>query len=84
MTADEQRQLDRMEAKLDHFMEELICVKVAQASHIASNTEHDIIHLAEELNNMRREVVKLGAIIGGAVLVVNSIAATIIVKTIGG
>ena len=84
MTADEQRQLDRMETKLDHFMEQVTVLQVAHASHTASNTEHDVLRIAEELSETRRDVVKLGAIIGGVVLVINSVAATIIIKTVGG
>ena len=84
MTQDEQHQLDRLEAKLDRWMGELTVVRIEQAAHVASNEAHDAKRIAGELSDTRRDVVKLGAIIGGVVLVVNSVAVTIIIRAISG
>lgn len=85
MTQDEQRQLDRMELKVDSFMRAQAALQVAQAAHEASSTTaHGLADLSSELQATRRDVVKLGAIIGGVTLLANAVAVTVVVRMVTG
>ena len=75
MTNEEQRQLDRIEAKLDAHYEQLVQTKVELASH-KSKAGHD--EQVRQLENLKYEVTTnrttlraWGLVFGGLVLVAN-------------
>ena len=85
MTADEQRQLDRVESKIDHHYEELVALKIDLAAHQA-RAGHDaqideLRRLTDQVGKNRATLRAWGIAFGGIVLVIN-LAAPIILRHI--
>ena len=63
MTADEQRQLDRMEAKLDRYYGEVVSARIELAEHRGSAIAHNAPAIAAELIVAKSEAAELRAAI---------------------